>query len=64
MLSLSPSHFYATAAFNGSVTDVLMDTGGSRTMMDLASARKLGLTVQLTDKEVHYGSWSGPGDKP
>ena len=33
-------------------------------MMDLASARKIGLTVQLTDKEVHFGSWSGPGDKP
>ena len=64
LVPLSPAHFYGVAAFNGSVTDVLLDTGGSRTMMDLASARKLGLSVQLTDKEVHYGSWSGPGDKP
>ena len=64
LVPLSPSHFYGTAAFNGSVTDVLMDTGGSRTMMDITSARKLGLQIQLTDKEIHYGSWSGPGDKP
>ena len=33
-------------------------------MMDLASACKMGLSVQLTDKEVYFGSWSGPGDKP
>ena len=64
LVLLSPAHFYGVAAFNGSVTDVLLDTGGSRTMMDLASARKLGLSVKLTDKQVHYGSWSGPGDKP
>ena len=32
--------------------------------MDLASACNMGLSVQLTDKEVHFGSWSGPGDKP
>ena len=24
----------------------------------------MGLTIQHTDREVHYGSWSGPGDKP
>ena len=45
LVSLSLAHFYGVAAFNGSVTDVLLDTGGSRTMMDLASARKLGLSV-------------------
>ena len=45
LVPLSPAHFYGVAAFNGSVTDVLLDTGGSRTMMDLASARKLGLLV-------------------
>ena len=33
-------------------------------MMDLDSAKKLGLTIQRTDREVHFGSWSGPGDKP
>ena len=32
--------------------------------MDLASTHKVGLTVQVTDKEVHFGSWSGRGDKP
>ena len=64
LIALSPAHFYGVAAFNGSVTDVLLDTGGGRTMMHLASARKMGLTIQLTDKEVHFGSWSGPGDKP
>ena len=64
LVPLSPAHFYGTAAFNGSITDVLMDTGGSRTMMDITSARKMGLQIQLTDKEIHYGSWSGPGDKP
>ena len=62
-MPLSPSHFYGPVAFNGSVTDVLLDTGGSRTMMDIDSAKKLGLTIQHTDRDVHYGSWSGPGDK-
>ena len=33
-------------------------------MMHIDSAKKLGLTIQHTDREVHYGSWSGPGDKP
>ena len=33
-------------------------------MMDLDSAKKLGLTIQRTDREVHFGSWSGPGDNP
>ena len=64
LIALSPAHFYGAAAFNGSVTDVLLDTGSGRTMMDSASPRKMGLSVQLTDKEVHFGSWSGPGDKP
>ena len=41
-------------AFNGSVTDVLLDTGGSRTMMDTDLPKKLGPTIQCTDKEVHY----------
>ena len=45
LVPLSPSHFYGTAAFNGSVTDVLLDTGGSRTMMDVSSAKKLGLPI-------------------
>ena len=61
---LSLAHFYELAAFNSSVTDVLLDIVGSRTMMDLALTHKLGLTVQLMDKEVHFGSWNGPGDKP
>ena len=64
LIALSPAHFYGVAAFNGSVTDIILDTGGGRTMMDLTSACKMGLSVQLTDKEVHIGSWSGPGDKP
>ena len=64
LITLSLAHFYGLAAFNGSVTDVLLDTGGGRTMKDLASARKMGLSVQLTDKEVHFDGWSGPGDKP
>ena len=45
LVPLSPSHFYGVAAFNGSVTDALLDTGGGRSMMDLATARKLGLPV-------------------
>lgn len=45
LVPLSPAHFYGITAFNGSVTDVLLDTVGSHTMMDLASARKLGLSV-------------------
>ena len=64
LIALSPAHFYGAAAFNGSVTDVLLDTGSGRTMMDSASPRKMGLSVQLTDKEVRFGSWNEPGDKP
>ena len=56
LIALSPAHFYGVAAFNGSVTDVLLDTGSGRTMMDLASACKMGLSVQPTDKEAHFGS--------
>ena len=33
-------------------------------MMNIDWAKKLGLTIQQTDREVHYGSWSSPGDKP
>ena len=45
LITLSPAHFYGVAAFDDSVTDVLLDTGGGRTMMDLASACKMGFFV-------------------
>ena len=45
------------------MTDVLLNTSGSRTMMDIDLAKKLGLTIQHMDREVHCGSWSGPGDE-
>ena len=64
LVALLFAHFCRVVAFNGSVTDVLLDTGGSRIIMDLASAHKFGFPVQLTDKELHFGSKSGPGDKP
>ena len=64
LVPLSPAHFYAVSAFNGSIMDVFLDTGSSRTMMIIVSAKKLGLIVQFTDREVHYGSRNGPGDKP
>ena len=56
LVPLSLSYFYGPVAFNGSFTDVLLDTCGSRTMMDIDSVKKLGLTIQRTDREVHYGS--------
>ena len=45
LVPLSQAYFYGIAAFNGAVTDVLLDTEGSGTIMDLASACKLYLSV-------------------
>ena len=33
-------------------------------MRDIDSVKKLGLTIQRMDREVHYRGWSSPGDKP
>jgi len=45
-------------------TLALVDTGGARTMVDEASARALGLEVELATPEKKFGAFWGPDSVP
>jgi predicted aspartyl protease len=42
--------------------EALIDTGGARCMIDIETANKLGLEVEVATKEKNWGSYFGPGE--
>lgn len=64
-------HFLAVCTINGVSTDVVVDTGGARTMMDLNTAVLMGLDVEQVPLEKQrgleyypFGYYVGPGGLP
>lgn len=58
-------HFLACITVNGSSVEGIVDTGACRTMMDVATARSLGLKTEERDPEDHprkapFGKFMGP----
>ena len=60
-----PRHFLAVVTVNGSPIECIVDTGACRTMMDVNTARNLGLRTEERDPEDHprkapFGRFVGP----
>jgi predicted aspartyl protease len=44
---------------NGRLVEVILDSGGARTMVDKETAKALGLNVEWATPEKSFGSFSG-----
>ena len=68
VLPLSRAHYTATLVIQQGDTHVCMeafvDTSGARTMMDLRTAQKAGLKIQLAGKGNEHGVFWGPSGGP
>ena len=59
----SSAHYMACGEINGRLINMVVDTGGARTMMDRTVASKLGLPIERANKKIKFGSYYGPGGK-
>ena len=60
-----PRHFLAVVTVNGSPIECIVDTGACRTMMDLDTARALGLLVDEREgRRAPFGRFFGPDGNP
>jgi hypothetical protein len=53
----SPSHYIALCKVGMGVCNVLLDTAGAKTMIDLQTAELLGLEVERTTASKYFGSF-------
>ena len=63
MVPHSTAHYMATVEINKKLINLIVDTGGARTMMDRRVAESLGLPIDKASKKKRYGSYWGPGGK-
>lgn len=60
LVAVSKAHYLALAVVNGRLIEVMVDTGGARTMVDRMTAIKLGLNVKWScDNPGIAGTFSG-----
>jgi hypothetical protein len=53
----------ASGQIMGKVINMIVDTGGARTMVDKTVARELGLPIERATRRRKFGSYWGPGGK-
>jgi len=53
----SPSHYIALCGLGKGVCNVLLDTAGAKSMIDLQTAELLGLEVERTTASKYFGSF-------
>lgn len=58
IVPFSRCHYYGVVAINDVVVEAIMDTGGARSLVDVDTARQMGLEV----KEGDAGYFWGPGN--
>jgi hypothetical protein len=61
---LSPAHYSAVCELGKGVVDMMLDTGGARTMIDLETAMKLGLPVERVSATKYFGSFYSASGVP
>jgi hypothetical protein len=61
LLPVSKAHYLGLVTINGNLTEVVLDTAGSRTMLDSNTAKTLGLKVDWADENSTIGTFSGVG---
>ena len=64
-----PRHYLALITINGAPVEGIVDTGAFRTMMDIATARTLGIELEERDPDDHprkapFGRFFGPDCAP
>ncbi len=59
LLPVSKAHYLGLVTINGNLTEAILDTAGSRTMIDSNTAKTLGLDVTWAGKEDVVGTFSG-----
>ena len=57
----SAAHFMAPCEINGKAFNMIVDSGGARTLMDITVAKRLGLPIDKATKKKKYGSYWGAG---
>ena len=60
-----PRHYLVLITVNGAPVEGIVDTGACRTMMDVATARSLGMSIEVRDPDAHpkkapFGRFFGP----
>jgi predicted aspartyl protease len=55
-------HYLGIVQIGNGIVEALIDTGGARCMIDVDTAKKLGLEVEIATKEKNWGSYFGPGE--
>jgi hypothetical protein len=60
MVRPTTQHYLAIVKLGKGVVEAIVDTGGSRCMIDLKTATKLGLPIEVATPQKHFGSFYGP----
>lgn len=58
------AHFLVPVQVGTGVIDAVLDTGGARSVIDVGTARELGLRVERATARKNFGSFWGPSSKP
>ena len=64
VVSVQSSHYLGLVELNGRVVEVILDSGGARTMVDRETAIALGLKIEWADDQKFFGSFSGVSSTP
>jgi hypothetical protein len=59
LVQISGSHYLGLCEVNGRLVEVVLDSGGARTMIDKDTARALGLNVEWATSGKSFGTYSG-----
>ena len=63
LVPLSKNHYMGRMVINKTLTNMMLDTCGARSMIDRTTAERLGFKVEVATKNKHFGSFYGPGGK-
>lgn len=61
---LSPAHYSALCGLGDGIVEVMLDTAGARTMIDMGTALKLGLPVEKVSSTKYFGSFYSASGVP
>ena len=64
LTELSPAHYSTICEIGAGVVDVMLDTAGARSMIDLETATKLRLPVERVSSTKYFGSFYSASGVP
>ena len=63
-MPIQKTHYLGLIELNGRVVEVILDSGGARTMVDKDTAVALGLRIEWASDSKFFGSFSGVTSTP